>query len=159
VIQGPNRSVHRARRSHQSEYRRRRSPERTPGSHAEGRKGPRHGRRIDRQDRNRDPEGRQGETATTGKGSKAAKAPSEDDIRTAFGAYMGVKDKDQRDERKAHVAKMIEHFGVERVTAIPEAQRAEALGYLKQLEAGETPDYAQGEEEERRRRHFCLSSV
>jgi hypothetical protein len=93
-----------------------------------------------------------GKAATTapkgGKGSKAPKAPSEDDIRTAFGAYMGVKDKEQREERKGHVAAMIAHFEVERVTAIPEDKRADALAYLKQLEAGETPDYAQGEEDE-----------
>ena len=77
-----------------------------------------------------------------GKPAPKKKTPTEEDIRNAFGGYMsGAKDKAERAERKENVAAIIAHFGVERATDIPEESRAEALGYIKQFEEGETPDF------------------
>ncbi len=81
-------------------------------------------------------------TKAAGKGStKAPKAPTEEDLRNAFGGYLSVKDKAERETRKANVTAIIEHFGVSKATEIPQENWAEAIGYVKTFEKGETPNF------------------
>lgn len=84
-----------------------------------------------------------GKPATTGGTKpKTPKVPTADDIRNLFGGYMsGTKEKGERETRKQNVAAIVAHFGVERATELAEENRVEAIGYLKQFEAGETPDF------------------
>lgn len=70
-----------------------------------------------------------------------SKVPSEDDIRTAFGGYLSTKNLTLRDERKVEVRAILQHFGVDKAGEIPAEQRAEALGYIEKLTAGEKPDF------------------
>lgn len=69
------------------------------------------------------------------------KFPTEDAIRTSFGNFLSVKDTGERTRRKDLIKPMLEHFGVVKATEIPEESREEAIGYIAQLEAGETPNY------------------
>lgn len=72
-------------------------------------------------------------------GKKAA--PTEEAIRTAFGAYMsGTKDKAEREERKGYVAKIIEYFGAARVTDIAEESREQAMSFVESLTNGDVPE-------------------
>lgn len=87
---------------------------------------------------------------------KAPKGPTEEDIRANFGTYLAVKDKAEKDARKDNVRAILNHFGVGTASEIPEDNRADAIAYLKQFVAGETPDFMNeggegdegGEEEE-----------
>lgn len=58
--------------------------------------------------------------------------------------FMKVSDKDVRDERKAQVKTIIDHYSVDRFTNIDPASFAEALGFLKAYEDGEEPDFGGG---------------
>ena len=58
--------------------------------------------------------------------------------------FMKVSDKDVRDERKAQVKTIIDHYGADRFTNIDPASFAEALGFLKAYEDGEEPDFGGG---------------
>ncbi len=80
-------------------------------------------------------------TAATGKGAGKTKAASEDDLRNAFGAYLSVKDKDEREARKANVKAILDHFGASKATELPKENWADAIAYIKQFEAGETPNF------------------
>ena len=82
-----------------------------------------------------------GPKPAAGRKPAAAKVPTEDDIRTAFGGYLAVKDKTELSARKENVRAILNHFGVSYASEIPEESRGEALGYVTQLEAGETPDF------------------
>ena len=75
------------------------------------------------------------------KPEKKPKVPTDDDIRSAFGAYLSVKDKGERETRKDNVKAIVDHFGVGKATEIAAESRAEALAYLKQFEAGEKPNF------------------
>jgi len=83
---------------------------------------------------------------------KPAGPPSVDEVREAFGTYMGVDDAAERDARKVYVKKILEKFGVGKATEITEGNRAEAIALVKQLTAGEVPaefaDEAAEEEED-----------
>lgn len=59
--------------------------------------------------------------------------------------FMKVSDKDVRDERKAQVKTIIDHYGADRFTNIDPASFAEALGFLKSYEDGEQPDFGDGD--------------
>jgi hypothetical protein len=73
---------------------------------------------------------------------------TEEQVRTAFGGYLSaIKEKTVREQRKANVAEILKHFGVERATEIPEEGRAEALGYVAKLESGETLDFSDDDAE------------
>ena len=95
-------------------------------------------------------------TAATAKPAAAKPAakkndtPTEDDVLKKFGGYLGTTDKAERAERKEHVLAIIGYFGVAKATELEAKDRAEALGYLDQYIAGETPEFADGggEEEE-----------
>lgn len=69
----------------------------------------------------------------------AAKAPVLADIQKAFGGYLTVEDADEREIRKANVAKINAHFEVDRISNADPSKFAEALALLKQYEAGEDP--------------------
>lgn len=76
-----------------------------------------------------------------------ATGPSVEDAATAVTAYLKGGDASARAEAKANVGKIIEHFGADRFTTIPEELRQELLDMLAQFVAGETPDaFADGEE-------------
>ena len=84
---------------------------------------------------------------TTAKTETKPKAPTLDDIRTRFGGYLSTKDTDLREVRKGHVQAINEHFGVAKVTDLDASLYAEALGYLTAYEAGETPEFAQADDD------------
>ncbi len=86
--------------------------------------------------------------AAAGKKPAATKPPAGptlDTIKARFGAYLGAEDPTERKARIANVQEMMNNFGVERATLLAKEQWAEALGYLDQLEAGETPEYGGGD--------------
>jgi hypothetical protein len=81
-------------------------------------------------------------TSTT----KTKGEPTVADVTERVTAFMKVSDKDVRDERKAQVKTIIDHYGVDRFTNIDPASFAEALGFLKAYEDGEEPDFGDGDE-------------
>ncbi len=82
-----------------------------------------------------------------GRPPKTPKKTTVEDIAAAFGAYLGTKDKAERETRKANVKAIVDYFGAAKATEIPEDSFDEALGYLKQYENGETPGFDGGEDE------------
>lgn len=64
-----------------------------------------------------------------------------EDIAKAFGDYLSIKDKDERDARKANVKAIVEYFGAAKATEIDPDNFDEALRYLQQYIDGETPDF------------------
>lgn len=76
-------------------------------------------------------------------GAKAGgkKKTSVDDVAAAFGAYLGIKDADERAERKANVKAIVDYFGAAKATEIGPDNFDEALRYLQQYIDGETPDF------------------
>ena len=79
---------------------------------------------------------------------KTPKKTTVEDIAAAFGAYLGTKDKAERETRKGHVKAIVDYFGAAKATEIPEDSFDEALGYLKQYENGETPGFDGGDGED-----------
>lgn len=79
-------------------------------------------------------------------GAKAGgkKKTSVDDVAAAFGAYLGIKDADERAERKANVKAIVDYFGAAKATEIDPDNFDEALKYLQQYIDGETPDFDGG---------------
>jgi hypothetical protein len=82
-----------------------------------------------------------GKPAATKPATRRAAAPTEEDIRTHFGGYLATKDKAEKEQRKSEVRAILDHFGAGLASEIAEENRAEAIGYIKQLVAGETPDF------------------
>lgn len=74
-------------------------------------------------------------------GGKGPKKKTVEDIAAAFGGYLGVKDADERTERKGHVKAIVDYFGVAKATEIDPDNFDEALRYLQQYIDGETPDF------------------
>lgn len=82
-------------------------------------------------------------------GAKAAAKPAAakakkvtlDTIKERFGGYLGIEDKAERKARIANVQAIVDHFSVSKASELEEENWAEALGYLKQFEDGETPDF------------------
>lgn len=75
------------------------------------------------------------------KASGKAKTLTVDDIAEAFGGYLKGGDADARAEAKDNVKAILNHFGVERASHIDPGDFAEAMKYLNQFKAGETPDF------------------
>lgn len=73
--------------------------------------------------------------------SKTKGEPTVADVTERVTNFMKVSDKDVRDERKAQVKTIIDHYGVDRFTNIDPASFSEALGFLKAYEDGEEPDF------------------
>lgn len=71
-----------------------------------------------------------------------------DDIAAAFGGYLGIKDKDEREVRKANVKAIVDYFGVTKATELDADNYDEALRYLQQYIDGETPDFDGGDGDE-----------
>ena len=82
------------------------------------------------------------------KAAAGKKKTSVDDVAAAFGAYLGIKDADERAERKANVKAIVDYFGAAKATEIDPDNFDEALKYLQQYIDGETPDFDGGGEEE-----------
>lgn len=78
--------------------------------------------------------------------TKTKGEPTVADVTERVTAFMKVSDKDVRDERKAQVKTIIDHYGADRFTNIDPANFAEALGFLKAYEDGEEPDFGNGDE-------------
>jgi len=74
------------------------------------------------------------------------KETTADDVVAAFGEYLKTGSKETRDEAKANVKKIVDHFGVERITLLDPENFDEALAFLKQYQDGEDP--LEDEEEE-----------
>lgn len=87
--------------------------------------------------------------ATKPAASKATKpaAITIDKVKKVFTEFLGVEDKKLREQRKEQVGAICAHFGAERATAIDEEHWAAALKAVKQLEAGETPDFMEADED------------
>ena len=83
-------------------------------------------------------------------GAKAGgkKKTTVDDIAAAFGGYLGIKDKDEREVRKANVKAIVDYFGVAKATELDPGNFDEALRYLQQYIDGETPDFDGGDGDE-----------
>lgn len=83
-------------------------------------------------------------------GGKAGgkKKTTVDDIAAAFGGYLGIKDKDEREVRKAIVKAIVDYFGVAKATELDPDNFGEALRYLQQYIDGETPDFDGGDGDE-----------
>ena len=82
------------------------------------------------------------------KASGGKKKTTVDDIAAAFGGYLGIKDKDEREERKANVKAIVDYFGVAKATELDPDNFDEALRYLQQYIDGETPDFDGGDGDE-----------
>lgn len=79
--------------------------------------------------------------AAAKKAAGGKKKTSVDDVAAAFGAYLGIKDADERAERKANVKAIVDYFGAAKATEIDPDNFDEALRYLQQYIDGETPDF------------------
>jgi hypothetical protein len=82
-------------------------------------------------------------TGTKATGTKAAtkpKAKTLEDLRGAAGAYLSITDKDERETRKAMMAKLNEHYGVSKISEVDAGQYEEVIGYIVMLEKGEVPE-------------------
>lgn len=79
-------------------------------------------------------------TATAGK-----TAMTKEQFGKQWADYLAVDDEGEADERRGNLRAVIKHYGVERVTLIDPKKFAEAIGYLNQLKAGETPDFMAGD--------------
>lgn len=79
--------------------------------------------------------------AAGAKASGGKKKTTVDDIAEAFGGYLGVKDKAEREERKANVKAIVDYFGVAKATELDPENYDEALRYLQQYIDGETPEF------------------
>lgn len=79
-------------------------------------------------------------------GKAGGKKTTVDDIAAAFGGYLGIKDKDEREVRKANVKAIVDYFGVAKATELDADNYDEALRYLQQYIDGETPDFDGGDE-------------
>ena len=86
-------------------------------------------------------------TKATAAKKTAPKGKTVEDIATAFGEYLGIKDADERETRKGHVKAIVSHFGASKATAIPPENFEEALTMLQAYVDGEDP-LSDGEEEE-----------
>lgn len=86
--------------------------------------------------------------ATKPAAAKKPAGPSLEDVRSAFSTYLAVKGA-EKEEHKENVRAILNHFGASLASEIAEESRGEALGYLAQFTAGETPDFMNeaGEEE------------
>ena len=76
-----------------------------------------------------------------GKPAGGKKKTTVEDIAAAFGGYLGIKDKDEREVRKANVKAIVDYFGVAKATELDADNYDEALRYLQQYIDGETPDF------------------
>lgn len=85
-----------------------------------------------------------GAKASTGKAG-GKKKTTVDDIAEAFGAYLGIKDKAEREVRKANVKAIVDHFGVAKATEIDADDFDQALAFLQQYIDGEEPDFGDGD--------------
>lgn len=86
-----------------------------------------------------------------GKPAGGKKKTTVEDIAAAFGGYLGIKDKDEREVRKGNVKAIVDYFGVAKATELDPTNYDEALAYLQQYIDGEEPDFdggAGGEEDE-----------
>jgi hypothetical protein len=80
-----------------------------------------------------------------GKPAAKPKHPTEEELREKFGGYLtSVSDKAGKRALTETVKPILEHFGVERVTEIPEEHRAEAMEYCDLLIAGYEADGLDG---------------
>ncbi len=80
-------------------------------------------------------------------GKPAAGKPKKttvEDIAAAFGGYLGIKDKDEREVRKGNVKAIVDYFGVAKATELDPTNYDEALAYLQQYIDGEEPDFDGG---------------
>lgn len=81
--------------------------------------------------------------AAKGKAStaKKPKAPSEEELRDAFGEFLGTDDEDEKKERKKYVAdKILKKFKVTKVTELAAEDRAAAIALLDGYEPEEDED-------------------
>ena len=74
--------------------------------------------------------------------------PTLDDVRAAFGAYLGVDDPTEKESRKATMVKILAKFGVGKATEIAEKDRAQAITWAKTLTAGKDVPELEDEAEE-----------
>lgn len=92
-----------------------------------------------------------GKGANTGKGTTTKKDhPTETAMRDAFGGWMAERgiDAAEKDNRRNLSKKVAEHFGGDRITAIPEEKRQDALDVLEDLKNGKYPDFIEAPSDE-----------
>lgn len=79
--------------------------------------------------------------AAAGAKGGGKKKTTVEDVATAFGGYLSIKDAAERAERKANVKAIVDYFGAAKATEIDPTSFDEALRYLQQYIDGETPDF------------------
>jgi len=77
--------------------------------------------------------------------TKPKAEPTVDDVAAKVTEFLKVGDKALRDQRKAEVKTIIDHYGVDRVTNVDPASFAEVLSFVKAYEDGEVPDFGDGD--------------
>lgn len=83
--------------------------------------------------------------AGTTKPPVGKKAVTLDDVKAKFGDYLGAEDDDERATRIDNMKTLLTHFGAAKASLLEKKDWPAALGFLAQLEAGEEPDYGDGD--------------
>ena len=81
--------------------------------------------------------------ATKPAGTRKSRTPkplSADDVKAAFVTYRD-KGPGDKDTRMANIRSVNEHFGVKKISDTSPDNFAEAVGYIKELEAGKKPSF------------------
>jgi hypothetical protein len=81
-----------------------------------------------------------GKPAST-KAAETPKAKTIEDVRVAASAWLGVEDPAARATAKAQMKTIIDHFGIEKATAVSAEQIPEMLAYIAAYQKGEKPDF------------------
>lgn len=76
-----------------------------------------------------------GGSSSSGGGKSTKKELTVDDLGKKFSAYLAA----EGDEAKANVRKIVQKFGVKKITALDPSDFEEALAILAKLEDGEDP--------------------
>ncbi len=71
----------------------------------------------------------------------ASKVASVENVRKAFGDYLGVADKAERAARGVNVKAILNEVGGTRATEVPEENRAQAIAWITDFAEGRTPNF------------------
>jgi len=83
--------------------------------------------------------------AATGKAAATKTGPTVEDVAATVTAYLKSGTASAKATAKENVGRIIEHFGADRFTTIPEASRAESLDMLNDFMEGRTPEALAGD--------------
>lgn len=87
---------------------------------------------------NKDDDGDDGKTTSRGRSAKV-KVPTSKEISAATTKYLEVDDQDEYDHRREIILKIVDKFGVKKMSEIEEDDRTEAMDLLNQALEGKNP--------------------